>query len=230
MKSCWFRTIENQYIRLNTGRDSIGYRKEQGRGLPHTNKKESEEKEESRKMLKHKEEIPQNMLVEVNKNNKNISLQLMEQTNIDAQTQLERHKRGSTSTNGEIENACEPNLYPDHVHEDIKAKSQESAINKENTHKENVETPSVTGGQPDEEMEVETSDSLKDTKEEITHEKKVESPITASTRNKENLPPVVVEANTGVGDMQASMLSQIKNIEPDDFKVVTYKKSKARKA
>ncbi|CAG8546054.1 36513_t:CDS:2 [Gigaspora margarita] len=40
-------------------------------------------------MLKHKNEIPQNMSVEVNKNNENISLQQMKQMNIDVQTQLE---------------------------------------------------------------------------------------------------------------------------------------------
>ncbi|CAG8834300.1 31387_t:CDS:1, partial [Gigaspora margarita] len=102
---------------------------------------------------------------------------------------------------------------------------------------------------------MEPTDSLKDTKEEVTHKKKMESPITTSTssdvemaaessdplrdeladlygnaENKENLLLAVVEANTNVGDMQASMLSQVKNIETDDFKVVTYKKSNARKA
>ncbi|CAG8829270.1 46519_t:CDS:2, partial [Gigaspora margarita] len=151
-------------------------------------------------------------------------------------------RRGSTSTNREVENARKPNLYPDHAHEDMQteaalhktqAESKESAINEENTHEEKVETPSVTGDQPDEGMKVEPTDSLKNTKEKITHEEKVESPITASTssdiemvvessdplrnkladlyenaENKENLPSEVVEANTNVGDMQASMLSQ----------------------
>ncbi|CAG8659122.1 43517_t:CDS:2 [Gigaspora margarita] len=238
-------------------------------------------------MLKHKEEIPQNVSAEVNKNNENISLQQMEQMNMDIQIQLAEasvvdnedtkaqlglkslpddcfleniddilrlpeqeienrnpYSSGSTSTSGEVENACKPNLYSDHMHEDMQteaaphetqAESNESAINEENTHEEKVETPSVTSNRPDEGMEVEPADSLKDTKEEITHKEKVESPITASTSldvemvaessdplrdeltdlygsagNKENLPPKVVEANTNIEDMQASMLSQVK--------------------
>ncbi|CAG8833872.1 41660_t:CDS:1, partial [Gigaspora margarita] len=115
---------------------------------------------------------------------------------------------------------------------ETQAELKESAINEENTHEEKVETPSVTGDRPDKGMEVEPTNSLEDTKEEITHEEKVESPITVSTSsdvemmaessdplrdkladlygnagNKENLPLVIVEANTNVGDMQASMLS-----------------------
>ncbi|CAG8842840.1 8613_t:CDS:2, partial [Gigaspora margarita] len=50
---------------------------------------------------------------------------------------------GSTSTNEEIKNAREPNLYPDYKHEDMQtdvalhvtqAESNESAINEERTH------------------------------------------------------------------------------------------------
>ncbi|CAG8828794.1 13625_t:CDS:1, partial [Gigaspora margarita] len=59
---------------------------------PYTNKKrkaeELEGREKSRKMLKHRKETPQNALVEVNKANGNISLQQMEQTKMDIQTQL----------------------------------------------------------------------------------------------------------------------------------------------
>ncbi|KAF0391991.1 hypothetical protein F8M41_010702 [Gigaspora margarita] len=96
-------------------------------------------------------------------------------------------RRGSTLTSEEDENARKPNLYPDHMHEDMQteaaphetqAESNESVINEENTYEEKVETPSVTGDQPDEGMEAEPADSLKDTKEEITHKEKVESPIT----------------------------------------------------
>ncbi|CAG8575076.1 5420_t:CDS:2 [Gigaspora margarita] len=155
------------------------------------------------------------------------------------------------------EEKAKQGLSPKNDHElaSLTNKLHEETAALKNTYKENVETPFVTGDRPDEEMEVEPADSLKDTKEEITHEEKMESPITASTssdaemvvessdplrdkladlyeneENKENLSQVVVEANTSVGDIQASMLLQIKNIEPDDFKVVTYKKSKARKA
>ncbi|CAG8667580.1 10831_t:CDS:2, partial [Gigaspora margarita] len=121
-------------------------------------------------------------------------------------------------SNMEIENAHKPNLYPDHKHENMQtdaalhetqAESNESATNKENK-----------------EMEVEPSDSLKDTTEEITYKEKVKTPIFAGTSpdeemvtkssnslrdelaNKENLPPVAAKANTSVGDMQANMLSQ----------------------
>ncbi|CAG8786955.1 19495_t:CDS:2, partial [Gigaspora margarita] len=130
----------------------------------------------------------------------------------------------------DITNATNPWAFPSTSETNIEilaaphetqAESQESAINKENTHEEEVETPSVTGDRPDEKMKAEPTDSLKDTKEEITHKEKVKSPITASTssdaemvaessdplrdelvdlyineENKENLPPVVVEANT----------------------------------
>ncbi|CAG8543287.1 7213_t:CDS:2 [Gigaspora margarita] len=50
----------------------------------------------------------------------------------------------------------------------------------DNEDTKNVETLSNTGDRLDEEMEAEPADSLKDTKEEIIHEKRVESPITAS--------------------------------------------------
>ncbi|CAG8838506.1 13562_t:CDS:2, partial [Gigaspora margarita] len=160
-----------------------------------TNKKrkaeESEEREESRKMLKHKEEIPQNALVEVN--NENISLQQMEQKNMDVQTQLAEAPvvdnkdtskqswakimnndsdnlkditnttnplRGSTSTNEEIENAHEPNLYSDHKREDMQidialhetqAEPNEVTINEKSIHDEKVGTPSAKEGNTHEE-------------------------------------------------------------------------------
>ncbi|CAG8574692.1 38317_t:CDS:2 [Gigaspora margarita] len=103
------------------------------------------------------------------------------------------------------------------------AESNESAINEKNK-----------------EIETEPSDSSKDTKEEIIHKKKKETPIVASISldiemvvesadplrdeladlgDKENLLLVVAETNTSVGDMQASILSQVTNIELDDFKV-----------
>ncbi|CAG8829541.1 12292_t:CDS:2, partial [Gigaspora margarita] len=259
------------------------------------------------------EEIPQNASVEVNKNNENISLQQIEQTNMDVQTQLaeatiEDNEDTSKQSWAEmmdkdsdnlkdITNATNPwalpstsetnieytntennilhnkkeetqlglnNLSDDCFLENIDdilrlpeqeiesrnpygsgrvGRSKESALNEENTHEEKVEIPFNTSDRPDEEMEVKPTNSLKDTKEEITNEKRIESPITASTSldiemvvessnplrdkladlygnagNKENLPPVVVEANTSIGDMQASMLSQVKNIEPMTLK------------
>ncbi|CAG8756869.1 16907_t:CDS:2, partial [Gigaspora margarita] len=100
----------------------------------------------------------------------------------------------------------------------------------------------------DKEMEVEPSDSSKNTKEEITHKEKEETPIVASVSpdiemvaesadplrdeladlygnagDKGTLPPVAAETNTSVGDMQASMLSQVTNIELDNFKVLKNK-------
>ncbi|CAG8724211.1 45367_t:CDS:2, partial [Gigaspora margarita] len=215
---------------------------------PHTNKKrkaeESEEREKNRKMLKHKKETSLNILVEVNKANKNILLQQTEQTEMDFHTQLaealvidnkdtSKHddsdnlkditnatnswvtpSTSSTSTNEKIKNVHEPNLYSDHKHEDmqtdavlceIQTKSNEVAINKkniydekENTHYENVGTPTTSSTCPDEEMVSEPSNPLRD---ELLD-------LYGMADNKKNLPPVTVENNTSVEDLQPSMLSQ----------------------
>ncbi|CAG8830459.1 17858_t:CDS:2, partial [Gigaspora margarita] len=71
----------------DTGHDSSGYKKEKEKACHCTNKKRKAEESEG-KMLKHKEETPQNMSVEVNKVNGNISLQQTEQTEMDTHTQL----------------------------------------------------------------------------------------------------------------------------------------------
>ncbi|CAG8641830.1 19885_t:CDS:2 [Gigaspora margarita] len=208
---------------------------------PYTDKKrkaeELEEREKSRKMLKHREETPQNASAKVNKTNGNISLQQTEQTEMDIHTQLAEitvtdnkdtskqswakmtdndsnnlkditnatnpwatpstsetyaeqiSTESSTSTNGKIENAREPNLYPDYKHKDMQtevaphvtqAESNESAINEESTYEKKVKTPSISSDRSDEKMEAEPSDSSKDTKEEITYKEKEETPIVAS--------------------------------------------------
>ncbi|CAG8487848.1 11865_t:CDS:2 [Gigaspora margarita] len=90
------------------------------------------------------------------------------------------------------------------LHE-TQAESKESALNEENTYEEKVEIPSNTVESPitantssDVEMVAESSDPLRDEPMDLN----------GNAENKENLPPVVVEANTNMGDMQASMLSQ----------------------
>ncbi|CAG8809540.1 421_t:CDS:2, partial [Gigaspora margarita] len=46
------------------------------------------------------------------------------------------------------------------------------------------------------------------------------SDLYRTAENKENLLPVAATKATGVVDMQASILSQVSNIELDDFKVI----------
>ncbi|CAG8776119.1 14822_t:CDS:2 [Gigaspora margarita] len=141
---------------------------------------------------------------------------------------------GSTLTNEKIENVHEPNLYLDHEHKDMQTdavlhetqtESNEVAINEEstkeeNTYDKNVGNPTISSACPDKEIVMEPSDPLRD---EL-------SDLYKMAGNKENLPPVTVENSASVEDLQASMLSQVSNIELDDFKVVMHKKLNARKA
>ncbi|CAG8791301.1 42393_t:CDS:2, partial [Gigaspora margarita] len=129
------------------------------------------------------EEIPQNVLVKVNKNNKNILLQQMEQTNMDIQTQLAEAPvvdNDDTSKQSwakiidnnsdnlkNITNATNPWATP-------------ITINKKSTYDEKAETLSVSDDRSDEEMVVKSLDSLKITKEGNTHKETVETPIITS--------------------------------------------------
>ncbi|CAG8811912.1 10671_t:CDS:2, partial [Gigaspora margarita] len=129
-----------------------------------TNKKrkaeESEEREKSRKMLKHKKEIPQNASVKLAEapivDNEDTSKQSWAEMIDKDSDNLKNIANAtnpwafpSTSETNIDENACEPNLYPDHAHENMqteaapyetKAESKESAINDRNTHEEKAET------------------------------------------------------------------------------------------
>ncbi|CAG8698692.1 16260_t:CDS:2 [Gigaspora margarita] len=79
----------------------------------------------------------------------------------------------STSTNEEIKNVHEPNLYSDYEHEDM----QTDAV----LHKTQAESKEVAINEENKEMVAEPSDSLKDTKEKNTYNKNVETPTIAST-------------------------------------------------
>ncbi|CAG8816484.1 15570_t:CDS:2, partial [Gigaspora margarita] len=127
----------------------------------------------------------------------------------------------STSTDKEIEYVRKPNSYSDHKHENMQTdaishetqtESNKGALNEESTYNEST--------CPDEEMVTELSDPLRD---EL-------SDLYGIAGNKVNLLLVTAENNASIGDLQASMLSQVSNIELDNFKIVMHKKLNVRKA
>ncbi|CAG8840865.1 11386_t:CDS:2, partial [Gigaspora margarita] len=139
------------------------------------------------------------------------------------------NRRGSTSTNGEIEAAQEPIWDSNHEHENMQAEVTQQgataelakvAINVKSTHDIKGRTSFVLDDRSDKEIVVELSDTAKVAKEEDTHEEAemVAEPsdplrdelsnLYGTTENKENLLLVAVTKDINVEDVQASICSQ----------------------